>query len=486
GDAFTPAEIAIALEERDATLRQPFIPPPGERPYEKVSLDALMPTQRGVVFKGRVRNLQTLSTRAVSQAPGAAKGCLRVVIGDEGGAVMLRLWHAQAAYPLRLGQLLKVWTTHVAHAPVVTYALAPENAPLVTSIFPERDRGCHVQLLESMVHEKDCHVPLGCAEAARSGRPGQIPGLMGLATFAEGGCEVRGARVLVCVKGIGARRTVMCKDTTTATTVACRVFDNTTSATLDLWDVSVDSTSTWEPHKTILLLTEPVCSRVNNTNVTIQLKINNSTTIDIDPLLPDVRRLRSHAQHIQQIDSPAPPFPSNIFDMPAIHAALAVSPIGLDLSRSRVPALPPLPLHSLADLHAVARAYPLRPSLAYASLLLPSPELTALHRRGALAIGICPRCSLTLRANALEASCLRCTAPAIPSSTASTAVPLRLNPRILGPLVDETGALEPGAPAVADEAWAQLLGRKVEEVVRMKGDELRALEERIAWVRVTV
>ena len=101
-------------------------------------------------------------------------------------------------YNLRLGHLVSVWTTHVSNAD--SGAITLQDAPLVTSIFPERDRCCHL-----MIHDRSddgvlCKTPLGY-------RDGHVlAALMTLKNFAEGGSDVKNGTILVCVKSIGARK----------------------------------------------------------------------------------------------------------------------------------------------------------------------------------------------------------------------------------------------------------------------------------------
>jgi hypothetical protein len=178
-----------------------------ERDYEEVSIGDLCPGPRWVTFTCRVVNIYDQAIE--SKMPHSAKGCLKVLVKDKSAAVLIKLWYATIAYDLRLGNLLTCWTTHI-HS---TSSLAGVNeivtipsAPIVTSIFPERDSGCHVQ-----IHNEEgrlsayCRTPLGYF----SGDP--LPGLMSLDQYMNaGGDEIVEARLIVCVVAIGDPNTGEC------------------------------------------------------------------------------------------------------------------------------------------------------------------------------------------------------------------------------------------------------------------------------------
>jgi hypothetical protein len=63
---------------------------------------------------------------------------------------------------------------------------------------------------------------------------------------------------------------------------------------------------------------------------------------------------------------------------------------------------------------------------------------------------------------------------------------LRLNPHIIGPLLDETGSIASGSLIWSDAAWTQLLGRTAEELAGSKMEQLRYMEERMRWLRITL
>ena len=112
--------------------------------------------------------------------------------------VQVKLWYAKVDYNIHLGVLVSIWTPHVSNAE--SNALTIKDASLITSIFPERDNSCYFIVQTQSDEGVMCKTPLGY----RDGR--QLDGLMTLKSFIEGGHELMDAKVLVCVKSIGARK----------------------------------------------------------------------------------------------------------------------------------------------------------------------------------------------------------------------------------------------------------------------------------------
>lgn len=344
--------------------------------------------------------------------------------------------------------------------------------PLYTSIFPEHERRCHVQVHEELPeNEVKCRTPLGYVDDHTP-----MTGLMTLSTFVGDGHDVLDGKVLVCVKSVGARKksehrthppkrtvsndtttAVTRKDaTTTAETTTIHVFDNTASASITLWDAATPSASLWKPHHTILLLTRPTCRTSYGSQTWLNIAAN--TTVDVDPATRDARWLRAYALRLLKRPecNPASP-PAGTFP----------SAREIERAETRV-------LYTLADLDAAARVG--KKVVGFISVVLTEINLVALCRRNMLACAECA-CGHPLYANQPSLTCPHCDAQD---------VPLRLNPRILGTVVDETGSVATGKLVLAEEAWGELLGRGVAEVVGAEMEVLRALEERLGWVRVTL
>jgi hypothetical protein len=103
------------------------------------------------------------------------------------------LSYTLVSYSLRIGQLVAVWATYIANGDRGIFPCAV--APLYIKIFPERDKNCHIRLLEDKEIAQVCRKPLNYQST-----------LMSLKEFAQGGFEVTDAKVLVIVKSISARK----------------------------------------------------------------------------------------------------------------------------------------------------------------------------------------------------------------------------------------------------------------------------------------
>ena len=75
-----------------------------------------------------------------------------------------------------------------------------QDASLITSIFPERDNSCYFMVQDRSDEGVLCKTPIGY----RDGK--SLDSLMTLKNYVDGGHEVNGGKVLVCVKSIGGSR----------------------------------------------------------------------------------------------------------------------------------------------------------------------------------------------------------------------------------------------------------------------------------------
>jgi hypothetical protein len=85
-------------------------------------------------------------------------------------------------------------------------------------------------------------------------------------------------------------------------------------------------------------------------------------------------------------------------------------------------------------------------------------------------------CGVPLYSNTATAPCKQC------SKTSN----LRPNPKLVGPLIDETGSMACGKLVWSDRAWEQLLGRTAVELSASSSELLRYLERRMMGLRVTL
>ncbi|KAL9635718.1 MAG: hypothetical protein Q9164_003284 [Protoblastenia rupestris] len=93
---------------------------------------------------------------------------------------------------------------------------------------------------------------------------------------------------------------------------------------------------------------------------------------------------------------------------------------------------------------------------------------------GAFTVKLC--CGVPIFANAIATKCKHC----------ENDVPLRINPRLIGLLVDESGSITSGKLVWSDEAWWQLLGRTTEELAGSDAILLKYLEQRLLFLRLAV
>lgn len=93
---------------------------------------------------------------------------------------------------------MSIWTVHVSNAD--TSYMAGQVSTLMTTIFPEQDNSCAFLIQENSDAGMVCKRPLGYHQGK------QLPGLMTLKSFVEGGAEALHAKILVCVKSIGGRK----------------------------------------------------------------------------------------------------------------------------------------------------------------------------------------------------------------------------------------------------------------------------------------
>lgn len=206
GDGFTAAEIDAALHP---TLAQTWQPSPTTK-YDDLEISEIAPGPRCITFMGRIANVFDIANAA--RMPRTAKGCLRIVIKDDSGAVTVRrhmtsslyfrltehdiqarLWYSKVEYKLRLGQLVTVWATHVS-----ADTRSGLTTALTVSLFPEADHSCYLKCDDD--DGTLCKIPLGCVD------DGCPTNLMTFENFINCGHEVLDAKVLMLVKSIGARK----------------------------------------------------------------------------------------------------------------------------------------------------------------------------------------------------------------------------------------------------------------------------------------
>lgn len=233
------------------------------------------------------------------------------------------------------------------------------------------------------------------------------------------------------------------------------VFDHTAALDLNLWGLAASAPTYWTPYTNTLLISSPAY-RSGPSRASISL--TSSTQIVIDPPLDAAAWLREYARLQTTPASPNPPFPSTTFNLGAIFNA-----------EQRI-------LYTLAQLDAVVRVQPAVQRTGYLSVLLLELRIATLHQTRQLMAGSCEPCRLPLYANCTRLQCKSCEAWVL----------LRVNPRIVGRVLDETGCVSGGKLIWSNDAYEELLGRTAEELCASSCDLLRYLEHRMTGLRVTL
>ena len=188
------------------------------------------------------------------------------------------------------------------------------------------------------------------------------------------------------------------------------------------------------------------------------LNITSSTIVDVDPRIPDADWLQRWALRIKSREAINPPFPPGIFDLQTIES-----------SPSRI-------LFTLGELDDWAHRSPTRDFQGYLSVLLTDIKLVENWKRQMLFSGECSACNIYLYANATTAVCKHC----------EKEVGLRLNPRIVAQVMDETACIASGKLLFSDCAWRDLLGRTPEELLKLGYEEIKYISDRLLFSRVTM
>ncbi|EME50016.1 hypothetical protein DOTSEDRAFT_164931 [Dothistroma septosporum NZE10] len=452
GDGFTAEEIRDALAPKHIEW-QP------DREYEDREINDLEPGPKAVTFMGRVANIFDVAN--TQKTPRSAKGCIKICVKDGVAAITVRIWYASRVPNLRLGSLVTIWTNHISNGENGT--LSNSNAPLFASLFPERDRNCHM-----MIHDNSDPGMYKTPIAYRPSLP--LDGLMTLQNFIDGGYDVTDAKILVVVKSIGAKKRITRKDESVTENISLHVHDDTAEAVLGLWgtsafspfssDTSGDKTDSeaaytsrgWKAGETVLLVQGPGWKIGSKT----YLNLTAASIVDVDPSLPDAEWLRRWSTRQRSREAINPSFPEDIFDFDAV----TTGPVRC--------------LFTLADLDEFARCAPDETFQGYLSLLILESNLFRLYKSGTLLSGEC--CNIPVHANSLSARCKGC----------DQELCLRLNQKLLGQLIDETGVIASGRLLFCDSAWRELLGRGPEDLLKLDDNEVKCLSDRLLFCRITV
>ncbi|KAF2438559.1 hypothetical protein P171DRAFT_371527 [Karstenula rhodostoma CBS 690.94] len=434
GDGFTPEELQLSPP---ASAWVPVLD------YEESDITSLEPGPRHLTLMGRVVNFYDMPKP--SKRPKAAQGFVKIMIADDTGTMSVRLWYANTVYPLKLGQLVTLWTVHISQGDGQV-GLASNAAPLFTSIFPENERNCHFMIHERSDDGSMFKRPYGALDSQ------VLPGLMTLKNFVDGGFDVDECKLLVCVKSIGPRKKFTNKNGTTSDLITAIVLDNSSEGYLTLYGSVSGSATAWKPYETVLLIADPGW-RIDKT---AKLSLNANTQVFIDPTIAEARYLRALAQRLTKKEHVNPPFPHDLFD--AEEAELAAVKV----------------LYKLSEIDEFARTNPRERAVGYVSVIVTEVHIVTNYKREMLMSNEC--CGKPMFASKVKARCHQC----------DRECTLRINPRILGDVIDETGTISTGKLIFSEAAWEQLLGRTAEQLVTASLDVMKYLEQRLLFLRLTL
>ncbi|KAL2071499.1 hypothetical protein VTL71DRAFT_12734 [Oculimacula yallundae] len=436
GDGFTEEELSDAVDP----LSRKWNP---EREYEKMNISQLIPGPRAVTFVGRVVNLSTFFGRVPKQ-PKAA-GFSSLIIKDDTAAISIKLYFARDQYPLKLGQLLTFWTVFISDTSKIGSSII-STVNVCANMFPGRVTSDHILIHTTGSTDSICHAPL----EYKKNQP--LPGLMTLDTWLQGGHDgVVNAKILVCVKSLGAKKTIKRKDGGESDLAEIGLFDHTGDVRMTLWNSQIESCKEWQPGSTILLVSSPGYKTLFSGKGSVG--IGHQTMIDVEPDFPDADWLRKFAVGRMKKESLNVVWPEGMWDVEAAEYGVVRM------------------LFTLAELDRWVRSDGDQTFTGMVNVTITEMALVSLHRRNMLMCAEC--CGVPLYSNTPITPCRNCSKPQT----------LSLNPRIIGTLIDETGSLSPGKLLWSTRAWEQLFGRSVDEIAAMTVEEMRLFEQRVLWMR---
>lgn len=158
-------------------------------------------------------------------------------------------------------------------------------------MYPGRAGTTHINFHKFTDHVDLYRNPLGM----RDGVASELPGLMTLQAFLSSGYEYEDGKILVCVRSVGLRRTVLSKVREVQLRfVEVGIFDHTAGIMLTLWGDQGPSAAPWVPNKTLLLITAPMYSHAKDDGrQPARLSLQRKTIVEVDPTFERARWLRS-------------------------------------------------------------------------------------------------------------------------------------------------------------------------------------------------
>jgi hypothetical protein len=396
----------------------------------------------------------------------------------------VKLYFAHNPFPLKLGYLVSIWTGFISDMPKGDAATI-QGVIVCANLFPGRVTSDHIMIHTTLGTNDLCHTPIDY----HKGQP--LPGLMALDSWVRDGHDgVNGAKILVCVKSVGAKRKITKKTGGECELLEVMLFDHTGEVRMTVWDNMTESTKEWQPGLTILLISNP------GYKVEYQGKgsvgIVRQTMIEIEPDFPDAEWLRKYAVGLTKKESLCLKFPGDVWDTEAAEYG-AYRPLYTlaELDTWYVCCQPSPDSHNkLLIIRNRVRSDGHQVFTGFLSVTIMEMSLVSYHRRNML---MCAEwysplplsykpllthfpnsCGVPIYSNTLSTPCRNCNKP----------LTLHINPKIIGTLLDETGAIAPGKLLWSERAWEKFFGRTVKEVCVMSGEEIRLFEQRLMFMRM--
>lgn len=222
----------------------------------------------------------------------------------------IKLYFAQKPYPLKLGQMLSFWTVFIAdntksEAGVIT------DVNITANMFPGRVTSDHFMIHTSAASTDLYRLPLEYSKDV------DLPGLMSVDSWLKGGYDgVKGVKLLVCVKSIGAtKKLTIAKTGNECELMDVIVFDDTAEVRMTFWNELIESAREWVPGVTVLLVSSPgyKLGYANKGCITIQY----NTMIDVEPRFDGAEWLRRHATSLTKKESLILDIPEDVWDADA-------------------------------------------------------------------------------------------------------------------------------------------------------------------------
>lgn len=229
---------------------------------------------------------------------------------DKGIMGQIKLYFAHNPYPLKLGQLLSIWTAFISD----TSKTETPQIPSVTvhaNLFPGRVTSDHVLIHTTPSSDAICRTPLGY----KKGQP--LSGLMTVKSYLDTGHDgVTGAKLLVCVKSIGGKKKISRRNGGGECELADVVlFDHTSEVRLTVWNELIESVKSWKAGETVLLISNPGFRvRANRKG---ELGITACTMVDVEPEGLDAEWLRRFATGLTRKESLCLKVPEGVWDIEA-------------------------------------------------------------------------------------------------------------------------------------------------------------------------